>query len=470
MSLNWKEINLVLDELRLDDSFLQEIRQFDYHHLLLQFYGRKSETVLLVSLKPGALRIHRTEKRYKALPKPPRFTTFLKARVKGGKAYRVEQIGSERIIEMSLNRSGEEFFLYIKLWENNANLIITDGNHVILDCFSRRPNRNEVPGKKYDPRKEWKDEPPRREFEVRPLPGEGDFNRRIEAFYASKESDQDLTRLRELAARGLKTEKKRLENRLEKLEDQISDYDNPLRFKEWGDLIMSRLYDMKRGDKFLEAAAFDEKGEEIPLSLELDPTLSPVENGERYYKRFKKAQTGLKLAREEKDQVALRLAKLEEDLENLPEERDENRLRSYINLDKQQKRTGDSSQPGLRFSSGPFLILVGRNSRENDELLRRHVRGNDIWMHNRDWPGGYVFIKTIKGKSVPLDTLLDAGNLALHYSRGSKSDRADLYYTEVKYLRRAKGAAKGTVLPTQEKNLRVKRDEKRLARLLNRDG
>jgi predicted ribosome quality control (RQC) complex YloA/Tae2 family protein len=119
----------------------------------------------------------------------------------------------------------------------------------------------------------------------------------------------------------------------------------------------------------------------------------------------------------------------------------------------------------LSFTSGPFTILVGRNARENDALLRRHVRGNDTWLHARDYPGGYVFIRSIPGKSIPLDTLLDAANLALLYSRGKDSAQGDVFYTRVKYLKRVKEAKTGLIIPTQEKNLHVKLDSGRIRRL-----
>ncbi len=61
--------------------------------------------------------------------------------------------------------------------------------------------------------------------------------------------------------------------------------------------------------------------------------------------------------------------------------------------------------------------------------------------------------------------MLDAGNLAVYYSKARKNGKADLYYTQVKYLRRAKNGPKGRVLPTQEKNLSIVLDQKRLARL-----
>jgi predicted ribosome quality control (RQC) complex YloA/Tae2 family protein len=69
------------------------------------------------------------------------------------------------------------------------------------------------------------------------------------------------------------------------------------------------------------------------------------------------------------------------------------------------------------------------------------------------------------GKTVPLEILLDAGNLALFYSKGRNNGRGDLYYTQVKYLRRAKNGPKGLVIPTQEKNLSIILEDKRLKKL-----
>jgi predicted ribosome quality control (RQC) complex YloA/Tae2 family protein len=83
----------------------------------------------------------------------------------------------------------------------------------------------------------------------------------------------------------------------------------------------------------------------------------------------------------------------------------------------------------------------------------------------RDFAGSYVFIKQRSGKTVPLPILLDAANLALFYSKGRNSGRGELFYTQVKYLRRAKNGPKGLVIPTQEKNLSVTLDDSRLKEL-----
>jgi predicted ribosome quality control (RQC) complex YloA/Tae2 family protein len=76
-----------------------------------------------------------------------------------------------------------------------------------------------------------------------------------------------------------------------------------------------------------------------------------------------------------------------------------------------------------------------------------------------------VFIKQRSGKTVPLEILLDAGNLAVFYSKGRNNGEGDLFYTHVKYLRRAKNGPKGLVIPTQEKNLHIKLEDTRLRAL-----
>jgi len=114
---------------------------------------------------------------------------------------------------------------------------------------------------------------------------------------------------------------------------------------------------------------------------------------------------------------------------------------------------------GLKFNLDGFFVLVGRSATENDELLRHCVRGSDVWMHVRDYAGGYVFIKVPNKKTVPLNVLIAAGNLAVYYSKAKRGGQATVYYAMVKNLRRAKNAKKGTVLPEHEKTIVIKLDK-----------
>ena len=119
-------------------------------------------------------------------------------------------------------------------------------------------------------------------------------------------------------------------------------------------------------------------------------------------------------------------------------------------------------QSNLLSASHSFQIIVSKTASEHDELLRHHVRGNDYWFRCRDYPGAYMFVKSVPGESLPLDTMLDAGNLALFYSNGKSSGQGDVYYTQVQYLRRVMGGKRRLVIPTRKKTLFARLERERI--------
>ena len=156
---------------------------------------------------------------------------------------------------------------------------------------------------------------------------------------------------------------------------------------------------------------------------------------------------------------------LEEEYSAIMNEQNAIKIEQMLRHDTTPKQKSEKPHPGLHYEIDGWTIIVGRTATENDELLRHYVKSLDMWLHTRDFAGGYVFIKARKDKTVPLEILLYAGNLAVYHSKARKNGQADLYYTQVKYLRRAKNGPKGLVLPTQEKNIFIKLDETKLRRL-----
>ncbi|MDR2073293.1 MAG: NFACT family protein [Spirochaetaceae bacterium] len=499
MSLNWKEINCILEELSLPGMRIQGVYQSTYDILALQLYGKTgcSRTpagtctgphLVIISISPLACRIHETFRGIPRSKKPLRFAEFLKSRIVGSRIEEALQLGSDRIIRLDLRRGDDRWYLYIRLWSNAANVIVTGEGGIILDAMRRLPKRGEISGGFYQPEARLglsgsglaSSGDPAERYGIRDLPGEGSFNSRVDRWYAEHGGKLSLEQLREEARRIIARSMERLEGGLERLRAKERDYAGAERFKISGDLILSRGMEKApvpadaagRGPLWLETESFS--GDEI-IRIELDPRKSPAENAEAYYEKYRKAKSGLgdiqrEIAAGEKEVELLRHAGA-----GLLAEKDPLRLeRLLVRLRRnrgpelpgmEQKEEAARKRPGLSFADGEWLIMVGRDARENDELLRRHVKGNDLWLHVRDWAGSYVFIRRRPGKTVPLDVLLDAGNLALFYSKGRNNGRGDLYYTPVKYLRRVKNGQRGLVIPTQEKNLRITLDQERLKRL-----
>jgi predicted ribosome quality control (RQC) complex YloA/Tae2 family protein len=467
MSLNWLEINRILSELELPGCQIQKAVQSAYDVIILKIHGPGRTKNLLVSISPGACRLHET---FRAVPKsarPLRFAEFLNSRIVNGWIEEAEQLGDNRIVRLLVRQGGSQYRLYLRLWSNAANFIVTNGDGAILDAMRRLPKRGETTGGAYRP----EDLPPQagrgREYAVRDLPGEGSFNEKIDAWYAEHGGALSLDSLREQARRNYEGGMGRLSASLERLRAKEADFAAADRFREYGDVILANAGSIRPGDEWFEGDNFY-TGETIRIRV--DPKKTPAAQAEDWYEQYRKAKTGRAEIRAEIEAGEAELGRLEKKLAALLEETNPLALQKILKAGASGGGgTGasakDKKRPGLSFRRNGWLIIVGRDAAENDELLRRHVKGNDLWLHARDFPGSYVFIKQQPGRTVPLETLLDAGNLAIFYSKGRNNGEGDLFYTPVKYLRRAKNGPKGLVIPTQEKNLHIKVDEKRLREL-----
>jgi predicted ribosome quality control (RQC) complex YloA/Tae2 family protein len=111
-----------------------------------------------------------------------------------------------------------------------------------------------------------------------------------------------------------------------------------------------------------------------------------------------------------------------------------------------------------------WMIWVGRNKTENLELTFKRARGNDVWMHVRGKPGAHVLIPVQPGKSVSLETLLDAANLVIYYSGGESWGKTEVDYTFKKYVKRIKDSSEASY--THNKTLIIEPDSTRLKRLM----
>lgn len=472
MSLNCAEIDLVLGELELSGSFIQNIIQPSFDTIALYTYrgggeGREGASrVVLVCLAPGACRLHETRRKVPRSEKPLRFMEFLRSRVKGARIVEAVQCGSDRIVKLSLERAEDRLFMYIRLWSGAANIVVTDADGVIQDVFYRRPKRNEITGEHWElpePRRPEVGRPevrPAKTFVPREFPGEGSYNEKLDRWYAEHAQTLSREALIEEARRRADTRRVKLEHALAKLEKKRAEFLEADLWRLQGDLLTANLWAIKPGMNAVELEDY-ENGNRI-IRIPLDPRLKPAENAALWYEKYRKAVSGLADLEDDIASTRRTLETLAAELDAVEAEKNPLVIQQMLRKQNRPKQQIKKKYPGLTFRKDGWIMLVGRTAAENDEILRHHVRGSDLWLHTRDWPGGYVFVKYRSGKSVPLDILLDAGNLAVFYSKGRKAVTADLYYTQVKHLRRAKNAPKGTVLPTNERNLSITLDESRL--------
>ena len=501
MSLNCAEIDKILEELDLEGSYIQKVVQSSYSVMVLHLYKTRPMS-LVICLEPGACRLHETTRKIPKFDKPLRFMELLRSRLRGAKITEAVQLNNDRIVRLSLETASGMLYLYIRLWSGAANMLLVD-NGIIVDAFYRRPSRHEVSGEPWQPlprehqtagrleieaatAQTFGNEPsaaagselkavaesvptavssvaadkPVKTYTIRSYDASKTFNEAIDEWYVRQAPVLSLEALRAEAERfyGLKIEK--ISRALEKLEAKKHSFLQADTLKHQGDLLLANLYRIPQGASSVELE--DYAADNRIIRIALDPRKTAQENAAGHYERYKKAVSGLEALTDDIEASKRTLAALNEELAKLRVEENPYLIEKVLHKRKipvQRKQAAqEKERPGLTFYHDGWILYVGRTAAENDELLRHHVRGKDMWLHVRDYSGGYVFIKNKNGKTVPLPVLIAAGNLAVFYSKARRNGQADLYYTAVKDLRRAKNAPKGTVLPSNEKNLSIKLD------------
>ncbi len=229
------------------------------------------------------------------------------------------------------------------------------------------------------------------------------------------------------------------------------------RLREYGQWILA--YASQIAPRQAELVVEGEDGQ--PLSIALDPTRTPVENAQRYFREYDNAKSAVRdgprrLA--EVDQALGRLAQWETDLD-LAENRAEidEVLAALIQAGYLRPR----SRAAAVRSAGPrrletaegFVIWIGRNSRQNALVLGR-AAPTDLWLHARGVPGGHVVLVT-GGRPVPDELLQGVAGLAAHYSAARAEARVPVDVTERRNVRPIAGAGPGQVTYRGERTLVV---------------
>lgn len=282
----------------------------------------------------------------------------------------------------------------------------------------------------------------------------------------------------------LQREHKGLESRRRGLTERRTAEERAPMLRREAELLLASPSIAKRGLDTVTVHDWYENG--IERRLELDPKLTVRANAERRFDRARSLEDGRVHTDRELATLDGRERELEDHRHRLEALRrhaiDEDAINDLQDLrrtvrdiasprqrtDKTSKRTKPASKLPYREyrSLDGTPIRVGRGRAENDQLTLRHARGNDLWLHvGGGIPGSHVVIRLERNKTASLETLLDAGTLALHYSKARGRPHAEVLYTPRKNVRKPKGFAPGLVEVLRSKTLHVRFEEERLARL-----
>jgi len=445
---------------------------------------------------------------------PSPFARQARARLEGARLRAIRQPPGERVVFLDLEHrgpdmpgGGEALTLAVELTGRGANaaLVGADGRAIAVARPSPHPGR--LPGGEGKPRRQLAvGEPyappaqlaggpagappigarPPLFPDVAPEAATLAYGGRLAAWGAALEAAAGAAEARAALVSDLDRRVKKLEGARRKLEEAVAAGADAERWQRLGHLLLANLHRLRRGMASIEVRDDYAGLAAPPATIDLDPALPPPRQAERLFKRAKKLRRGVEVAGERLLAVAADLERVERARAALAAGATVEEARALAgggprSVRPPGRRRGPAGGPGAEARaepSGPrrFLsrdgleILVGRSNAENDRLTTRLAKGNDFFFHVEGFAGSHVIVRARAGKSVPLETMLDAAALAVHYSKARDHAKASVSYTPRKYVRKPKGAPAGLVSLDRHQTLFIRPDEERLRRVLATAG
>jgi predicted ribosome quality control (RQC) complex YloA/Tae2 family protein len=288
-----------------------------------------------------------------------------------------------------------------------------------------------------------------------------DVSEAISWYYSNKSSSNRIRQKTSDLDRAVAGSLDRLYLKKQRLSEDLLAAENSDIYRLYGELLTANLHRIRQGEPF--AGVLDYYKNEM-VSIPLDPRFSPIQNAQRYYKKYSKAKTAVKEKGIQLEEANADIAYLESVLsyiekassvEEIEELRQELVEGGYLRKRKNSFKPGRSKPAPYQYAtSNGFRVLAGRNNKENDILTFKTASPKDLWFHTKDIPGSHVILFS-DGKSVPEASIFEAASIAAWHSRGRESENVPVDYTQVRHVKKPNGAKPGMVIFVNNKTVYV---------------
>ncbi len=499
---------LTLSELRrasrlldaaLRDHRVQALAQPDATSLVLTTYGAPAESAeprrqhLLLACRRTAARVALLADGRDSLPAPPGFLQRLRALLPSARISGVRLLDEDRQLALALETREAAFELVLQILPQRSNLYLLDAERRVLAAL--RPLAETRPELALG-------EPWCAPASRAPAEGEDRFAAEsdatflfaIESFFAEIEREGEVGERRRGLEQALRREEKGLARKLAKVDEELARANEATRLERDGELLKGVLKSVRRGAG--EVMAQDPtNGEDVVIAL--DPALSPAQNLEQIFRRYRKAVRALAQGGERRAVMAQALESLRARLrelaaiDQLPEAevapaleafaaRDDVRpfvaKRAAVQPRRHERQDSEREIAGRRVparlaprryrTEGGLEIWVGRSDAGNDFLTTKLASGRDLFFHLDGAPGSHVILRSAGRADPPSEAVLDACELAVHFSKQRDATRADVHVVPIANVKKPRGAKAGLVMVHGGKTVHLRRTPTRLARVL----
>ncbi len=283
----------------------------------------------------------------------------------------------------------------------------------------------------------------------------------MESVYYSAEDDSNIKAKRNALSVYTNLQEKKLNKKIAVLSDTIVSAQNYEKYKLYGELLISQIYLIKKGEEKVKLTNYTELGEEI-IEITLDSTLTPQQNAQKYFKTYKKKQNAITQSKILLSQVeselnyiksikfAISNAETKQDFEEIKQEL--TYLGFIKNTAKLNKNKKSLPLGFIKYEIQGISVLVGKNNVQNDKLLSLSDR-NDLWFHVKNYHSCHVIVKA--SDKINSDLIKTVAEICAFYSEASSGVKVEVDYTLRKFVKKQGGKNLGAVYYTDQQSILV---------------
>jgi predicted ribosome quality control (RQC) complex YloA/Tae2 family protein len=236
-------------------------------------------------------------------------------------------------------------------------------------------------------------------------------------------------------------------------EKQLKDTEKSDKYRVYGELLHTYGNTAEEGAK---SVTVDNYYTGEKLTIPLDPSITPRENANKYFKKYEKMKRTKEQVTEriketenaikhlESIDNSLTIADTSEELDEIKKELADAGFTKY-HAPKGKPKKMKKSEPLHFVTNDGFDIFVGKNNFQNDYLTFKFANGNDLWFHVKTIPGSHVILRT-EGKEVPDADYVTAAEVAAYFSTGKDNEKQEVDYVIKKEVKKPNGSAPGFVV------------------------
>ncbi len=280
-------------------------------------------------------------------------------------------------------------------------------------------------------------------------------NEMLNNYYEFYVLENKFNSLKQKITTNLNKETKKLETNILNARIELNDTKKSDKYKQYADLLMMNLYNLKDTKNQKEVVLEDFNTNE-KIKIKLDETLNTIDNANRYYKKYNKLKKSKEFLNERLNFLDNKLEKIKEtnhyvniassvyDLEQILETMESETKTKNKHTEKKNKDKRINIE--TKDING-HILFIGKNDKQNDYILSKLSTSNDFWFHIKDAPSAHIIVKNSnKLENLPDDVVFEVAKLLKNISFGEKASKVSIIYTFRKYVN--KGTSKGLAFVT----------------------